>query len=342
MKKILAFETSCDDTAVAIIDETGAILAEAVYSQDLVHAPYLGVVPEIGSRAHVEQITAVTKKVFDQAGLSPKDIAVVAATFAPGLLGPLLVGAQFAKGFCVANALPLIAIHHIEGHILAGFSEPGFPKPPFLSLIASGGHTALYSCNENYTIKLISQTLDDAAGEAFDKIGRALGLGYPAGKIIDELAAQGDKTRFKFPIAMRTSEHCNFSFSGLKTKALKVIEENSPLDEQVLADFCASFREAIACALCERAIKACVSFGFSSMAIGGGVAANARVRQMLADMCQQQGIRLYMPEKKYCTDNAVMIARAALVKWRSGLFSDYSVDVSADLSVDRISELYQI
>jgi N6-L-threonylcarbamoyladenine synthase len=341
MKKILAFETSCDDTAVAIIDECGSILGEAVFSQDLVHAPYLGVVPEVGSRAHIEQIIHVTNKVFKEASLTPDDIDVVAATFAPGLLGPLLVGAQFAKGFAVAKSIPLIAVHHIEGHILAGFSEQGFPKPPFLALIASGGHTALYSCDQNYQITLVSQTLDDAAGEAFDKVGRALGLGYPAGKIIDELAAKGDKTRFKFPVAMRKSEHFNFSFSGLKTKALQVLNANTPFDDQLLADFCASFREAVALALCERAVKAALVLGLPSVVLGGGVAANSRVREMLSELCAEHGLSLYVPQKKYCTDNAVMIARAALVQFKLGFTSQYAVDVCADLPVSRIHDLYQ-
>jgi N6-L-threonylcarbamoyladenine synthase len=198
MKKILAFETSCDDTAVAIIDEEASIIGEAVFSQDACHAPYLGVVPEISSRAHIEQIRLVTKAVFDKAQLLPENIDLVAASFAPGLLGPLLVGAQFAKGFALAHGLPILAMHHIEGHILAGYGEPQFLKPPFISLIASGGHTAIYYCDTNFNISCIGQTLDDAAGEAFDKIGRALGLGYPAGKIIDELALSGDKSRVYF------------------------------------------------------------------------------------------------------------------------------------------------
>jgi N6-L-threonylcarbamoyladenine synthase len=339
MKKILAFDTSCDDTAVAIVDEAGYVLSEAVFSQFRVHEPFMGVVPEIGSRAHIEQILHVTKKVFVEAGLSFHEIDAVAATFAPGLLGPLLVGAQFAKGVAVAQNIPLIAVHHIEGHIFSGFGDSNYPSPPFLALIASGGHTALYVCDKNFSIKVIGETLDDAAGEAFDKIGRALGLGYPAGKIIDELAMSGDPLRFPFPIALRYEKGFNFSFSGLKTKAIEVIKSYAPFDEVMLADFCASIREAIARALCERSVKAARENGLSSLVIGGGVAANFRVRALLASMCKEQGIDLYLPDVRYCTDNAVMIAKAAHIRFCQGCLSNFSVDVVATLPIERRDEL---
>lgn len=341
MKTILAFETSCDDTAVALVHENGATIAECTYSQTKEHAPYAGVVPEIGSRAHIEQILSVTKEVFLKADRVPADVDYVAATFAPGLLGPLLVGAQFAKGFSVAHDVPLVAVHHMEGHIFAGLGEKDFPVPPFISLIVSGGHTALYHCQKDYRIELIAQTLDDAAGEAFDKIGRVLGFGYPAGKIIDECAAKGDASRFKLPIALKEPGNLNFSFSGLKTSALKTVRELDSLDTQTLQDFCASLCNAVAQALCYKTLAACRVFGLSKIVLGGGVAANEVLRQMLRRMCAEQGVELFLPEKKHCTDNAVMIARAAIIKINQGRFSNLMTDVCAELPVHCIDSLYK-
>lgn len=337
MKKILAFETSCDDTAVAIVLQSGEVLGEAIFSQLKEHAPFGGVVPEIGSRAHIEQIWHVTNQALANASLSANDIDVVAATFAPGLLGPLLVGAQFAKGFSLAKSIPLIAIHHIEGHIFSGFGAKDFPKTPFIALVASGGHTALYLCDEDYRIKVLGETLDDAAGEAFDKIGRALGLGYPAGKIIDELAKDGDPKKFSLPVALKNSDGYDFSFSGLKTKALQLIKAHGPFDQQSLADFCASFQEAIAKALCEKAFKACREQNISSLVIGGGVAANSRLREKLLE--DAKDVHLFLPEKRYCTDNASMIAKAAIIRMRNGAQSSHNLDARASLAIEESHEL---
>lgn len=339
MKKILAFETSCDDTAVAIVDEMGKIYGEAIFSQLEVHEPYLGVVPEIGSRAHIEQITKVTNEAFDKAGLRRIDIDAVAATFAPGLLGPLLVGAQFAKGVAMALGVPLIAVHHIEGHIFSGFRDEGFFEPPFLALVVSGGHTSLYRCDENYRVALVGQTLDDAAGEAFDKIGRAMGLGYPAGKRMDELARNGNSQRFSLPVAMRNSQAFNFSFSGLKTSALNGIVQNAPMDDQSVSDLCAGVQEAIAQALCEKTIRAAKSLNVDRVVTGGGVMANSRVRQMLKTACEENGIGLYLPKVRYCTDNAVMIAKVGHIKLSLNQTSSYRVDPCASLPIEEAFSL---
>lgn len=339
MKHILAFETSCDDTAIAIIDEKATVLSDVIYSQVEEFAPYGGVVPEMGSRAHIEQIVPLTKKAFKDAGLTIDAIGAVAATFAPGLLGPLLVGAQFAKGFACARNIPLFAIHHLEGHVLAGFGTPGFPKePPFIALIASGGHSALYRCERDYSIKLLGQSLDDAAGEAFDKIGRALGLGYPAGAKIDELAALGDPKRFSFSIAMEREAHFNFSFSGLKTKALLYLPEVRTVQDQ--RDFCASVQEAIAQALVQRAVRACREHGVFCLVLGGGVAANSRLRALISEQCAAHNLALFVPPKRHCTDNAVMIAKAALLRMRNGLKSDAKTEVLATLCVEKKGILY--
>lgn len=334
MKKILAIESSCDDTAVAIVNEQGSILSDLMYSQVSEYAVYGGVVPEIGSRAHIEQILGITKRALHMAKLSVTDIDVVAATFGPGLVGPLLVGANFAKAFCLARSIPLIGVHHIAGHVLAGFSEPNFPKAPFVALIASGGHTALYRCHEDYRISLIGQTLDDAAGEAFDKIGRALGFLYPAGKKMDALARNGNKTRFKFSVAMKNEQHFDFSFSGLKTQAIQCIRTQSPFDQATLEDICASVEHAIAEALTLRAVRAVKTLGLKHLVIGGGVAANTGLRTMLAEQCREQDIELFLPEKKLCTDNAVMIARAALIPLSKQRFTPLSMDVKATLAIE--------
>lgn len=341
MKKILAFETSCDDTAVAIVAENGAILGEAVYSQLTVHLPYGGVVPEIGSRAHIEQIAVVTAEVFRSAHLTPRDIDAVAATFAPGLLGPLLVGAQFAKGFAQSLSLPLIAVHHIEGHILSGALEQEFFDPPFVALVVSGGHTALYECSAQYVMRTLGETRDDAAGEAFDKIGRALGFGYPAGKRIDDLAKTGDARRYRFPRPLRHDDSLDFSFSGLKTSALEILRKEGSLNEQGLADFCASLVDIITSSLCERAMRAVKRTGHHALVIGGGVAANSGLRAKLLDACREEGIALYLPKLSLCTDNAVMIARAAFIKQRMGKQSSFDVDVLAHLPVENSDVLYQ-
>lgn len=335
MRKILAFESSCDDTAVAIIDEQGRILSDVVHSQVIEYAPYGGVVPEVGSRAHIEQILATTKRALADAQLKVEDIDVVAVTLAPGLIGPLLVGANFAKAFALARGIPLIGVHHIAGHVLAGFSEPGFPKSPFMALIASGGHSAIYHCHEDYRISLVGETLDDAAGEAFDKIGRALGLGYPAGKKMDQLARGGDPTRFSFPIAMRKEAHFNFSFSGLKTQAIQCIREQSPFSEATLADICAGVEAAIAQALTERTLRALLASGLKRLVIGGGVAANTGLRTLFEKECAKAGFELYLPPKRLCTDNAVMIARAALLDLKHGRSSPLTTDVRANLPVDQ-------
>ena len=337
MTTILAFDTSCDDTAVAIINDDATILAEAVFSQDHIHAPYLGVVPEISSRAHIEEISLTTKMVLAKAKLTPRDIDIVAATLAPGLLGPLLIGVNFAKGFALAHNLPIIGIHHIEGHILAGYGEPNFPPPPFIALIASGGHSALYYADQNYHMKCLGQTLDDAAGEAFDKIGRALGLGYPSGKIIDDMALLGNKDSFTFPKI--TTPNYDFSFSGLKTHALKIIAEHKPMSKAKLHDFCAGLNETIAKTLCHKTLLALKDYEITSLVIGGGVSANNRLRSMLNEEALAHKLHLFMPEKKYCTDNAVMIAKAALVAFTHKQYSDLHMDAQASLAINDVAQI---
>lgn len=334
MGLIFALETSCDDTAAAIVDSTGSILADMCYSQQEEHAAYGGVVPEIGSRSHIAQINYITRKAFNTANKYPEDMCAIAATFAPGLIGPLLVGANFAKGLSLACSRSLIAIHHIEGHILSGWGEPNFPKPPFLCLIVSGGHSAIYVCEKNFTMKTLGQTLDDAAGEAFDKIGRFLGLGYPAGKIIDQRARLGDPKSYAMPIAMREKTHMNFSFSGLKTHGLNLLREKSSWHTQEINNFLASFQEAICQALIQKIILATQNTGLKKIVLGGGVAANSRLRELISQECHKHKLDYFLPPKNLCTDNAVMIARAAQIKYQQKKFSNLTTDVRATLGLE--------
>lgn len=339
MKKIIAFESSCDDTCVAIVAEDGRIISEVSASSAQAYEIFGGVVPEIGSRAHIEQIHALTKIAFLEANLTPQDIDAVAATFAPGLLGPLLVGAQFAKGLAVSLSRPLIAVHHLEGHILSGLGEADFLPLPFVALVVSGGHTALYRCDEDYRMSKLGETLDDAAGEAFDKIGRTLGFAYPAGKIIDELAQQGHHKRFYFPKMMPEKVDVNFSFSGLKTHAMSIIKKYAPFDQQMLADFCAGLAHSIASSLCDRTIRALKQQHLSSLVIGGGVAANSQLRAMLSARCREENFRLYLPRTSLCTDNAAIIGRAALMHIARRQQSSLALDVKARLPIEEKESL---
>lgn len=314
---LLAIESSCDDCAVAILNHENQICADVIDSQVKPHELFGGIVPEIASRQHLGRIASMVQKALSEADLKPKEIQAVAVTNQPGLIGSLLVGAQFAKGFAQALKIPILGIHHIEGHLLAGFGEADCQAPPFIGLIASGGHSALYLCDADYQIKLLGQTRDDAAGEAFDKIGRLMGLSYPAGKEIDRLAQTGDSERFEFPIAFRSQDNLEYSFSGLKTAARLKFEKQA-LTEQDRADFCASLQKAVSQALLAKALLACERYQVKSLVLGGGVVANSRLRAEAQKLSRDHGIQVYLPPKKYCVDNAVMIARAALRRFRLG------------------------
>lgn len=339
MSLILAFETSCDDTAVAVVDNNGIILANIIYSQTE-HQKFGGIVPEIGSRSHIEQIHICTLSALQQANIHLEQIDAIAATFAPGLLGPLLVGAQYAKGLAASLNKPLIAIHHIEGHILSGYLQNDFLQPPFISLIASGGHTALYQVDSDYSMKTLGQTLDDAAGEAFDKIGRSLGFAYPAGKIISEWAKKGDKNKFAFSIPMIKNKSLNFSFSGLKTKALEFINKLDLANEYLKADFCASLQEVICLSLIDKTFLALEKTSIKSLVLGGGVTANERLRELITAKSLEKNINLFLPPISICTDNAVMIARAAHLKLSQHKISSLKQDAFACLPIEESYKLH--
>ncbi len=337
---LLAIETSCDENAAAILDYSGKVVADIVCSQVTVHAPYGGVVPEIASREHLVKITDVVKRSFAQANISSQNIEAVAVAYGPGLIGSLLVGAQFAKGFAQSLAVPLIGIHHIEGHLMAGMVSANFSKAPFIALIASGGHSALYEVNQSYNFSQLGDTRDDAAGEAFDKTAKLLGLGYPGGQIIDKNAGQGDPNIYQFPIALHQKSTLEYSFSGLKTsvraKVQKLREQNVAIKGQVLNDICAGVQKAIVDALLNKAFLACKQHDLKTLVLGGGVCANSLLRSQAEARGQKNGVQVFLPPKKYCTDNAVMIGLAAYRRIETGQkkFKSVCVDANALLCAD--------
>lgn len=312
LKYILAIESSCDDCAVAILDTRGKILSDQIYSQIELYSQFGGIVPEIASRLHLEKIAFLIKKTINDSNIKLSEINLVAVTDQPGLIGSLLIGVQFAKGFSQGLQIPLIKINHIEGHLFAGYGELDFPTTAFIGLIASGGHSSIYYCNSNDEIELLGQTRDDAAGEALDKIGRLLGFNYPAGIEIDRCAQFGNPYRFHFPIAFKSEDSLEFSFSGLKTAAKDMIEQNrTRFNNQDIADFCASLQFIISKTLFTKARLACEKYNTKTLVIGGGVAANSRLRLDVKQLTEM-GFSVYIPPKLQCTDNASMIGRAAI------------------------------
>ena len=307
---ILAIETSCDDTCAAVVD--GArILSNVVSSQASFHESYGGVVPEIASRHHLELVNAVVAAALEEAGTSLEEIESVAVTQGPGLIGALLVGLSSAKALAAAHRKPLIPVDHLHGHVAANFLEPDPLEPPFLCLIASGGHTLLAGVREHESFDILGSTVDDAAGEAFDKGARLLGLGYPGGPAIQRAAEEGDPDAFEFPVAM-SERGLDFSFSGLKTSLVYRVRDLGPEEtERCRADLAASFQRAIVHQLVTKLRRAAETNEWPAIALGGGVAANAELRERTASLCDELGLRLKLVPISLCTDNAAMIASAA-------------------------------
>ncbi|MGQ9818353.1 MAG: tRNA (adenosine(37)-N6)-threonylcarbamoyltransferase complex transferase subunit TsaD [Candidatus Kapaibacteriales bacterium] len=313
--KVLGIETSCDETSAAVATEK-EILSNVISSQVL-HQIYGGVVPEIASRLHIQIISQVVNQALSEAKTTIEDIDGIAVTFQPGLIGSLVVGTNFAKGLALRYKLPLIPIDHIEGHIFSGFLE-GLDLPfPFVVLVVSGGHTTLYYVRSFVDYEVIGATRDDAAGEAFDKIAKLLGLGYPGGPLIDKLSKNGDKSRYFFPRGLIDSNDFHFSFSGLKTSVKNFILKNFPKgfpDEQILKDISASVQEAIVDVLVTKSFKAVEKFGTNTLVIAGGVSANTRLCELSRDMADKKGINLVIPKIDYCMDNAAMIGYLGVKK----------------------------
>ena len=325
---ILGIETSCDETAAAVVKDGKEILSSVIASQVSIHGPYGGVVPELASRKHLEYIIPVIESALEKAGVSSEELDVIGVTQGPGLVGALLVGLSAAKAMAYALDKPLIAINHLEGHIQAAFLSGSIPENPFICLVVSGGHTALYRVDQEGGSRLLGATRDDAAGEALDKIAKLLDIGYPGGIAIDKLASGANPEAMQFPRSRFEKESLEFSFSGLKTAAANFIRMHGPpasdstrnvAGSYTLGDFAASFQEAIVDVLVEKSIKATQQCGLSDIAAAGGVAANSRLRKRLAQEAASANFRLYLPPLQFCTDNAVMIASAAYRIWmRSG------------------------
>jgi N6-L-threonylcarbamoyladenine synthase len=308
---ILAIETSCDDTCAAVLDGP-RILANTISSQAAAHARFGGVVPEVASRQHLELAVPVVETALTEAGVSLDDIDAVAVTVGPGLIGALLVGVSTAKAIAAPRQLPLIPVDHLQGHVAANFLEPDPLDPPFLCLLASGGHTLLAAVRERAGHEILGQTLDDAAGEAFDKVARLLGLGYPGGPALERLAAEGDPDAFELPVAMSRGPGLDFSFSGLKTALVYLCRDLGPDGVQERrADLAASFQAAAVGQLIAKLNRAVKGGEWQAVALGGGVAANGPLRDAVAELCERRGLRLKLVSMALCTDNAAMIGSAA-------------------------------
>jgi N6-L-threonylcarbamoyladenine synthase len=308
--KILGIETSCDETAAAVVIDGTDVASSVVSSQIDLHARFGGVVPELASRAHIELINPVVAEALLEAGCEGRDLDAVAATVGPGLIGALLVGVATAKAFALAWGVPFVGVNHLEAHLYAAFLEEPDLEPPLVLLLVSGGHTLLVAMEDHLKYRLLGGTIDDAAGEAFDKVARFLGLGYPGGPAIDRLAMEGDPAAIAFPRSMR-EEGYDFSFSGLKTSVLTYARKHPDV---AVADVAASFQEAVVDVLVTKARRAAREVGANGLCLAGGVAANTQLRERLLDACIADGLRAFVPSRSMCTDNAAMVAATAY--WR--------------------------
>jgi N6-L-threonylcarbamoyladenine synthase len=323
---ILGIETSCDETAAAVV-EGKKILSSVISSQITVHHPYGGVVPELASRKHIEAIAPVVNTALSDAGIDSKAIDAVAVTRGPGLVGALLVGFCFAKAFSFALEIPWVGINHLEGHINSVFLEPDPPPFPFVALLASGGHTSIYHVTSHTRYELMGQTRDDAAGEAFDKVAKMLGLGYPGGAVIDRLAQKGDPENISFPRPFIDKSTFDFSFSGLKTAVRRYIQIHSDDYLNRLPDIAAGFQEAVVDVLSYKIVNAAMAKGCDHVALVGGVAANHRLREKIRHDIKRKGLTVHIPSVELCGDNAAMIAAIGYHYLTNGVSSDFGDDV---------------
>ncbi len=316
---ILAIESSCDDTAAAVVRDGREVLSNCVNSQIEMHTIYGGVVPEIASRKHVEAVSGLCTQALADAGMTTADLDAIAVTYAPGLIGAVLVGVNFAKGAAMALDLPLIPVHHVRGHIAANYlTHPGL-EPPFVCLCVSGGTTAIVDVRSYTEMEIMGGTRDDAAGECFDKVARVLGIGYPGGGPMDRLAREGDDSRYELPRVHVKGAELDMSFSGLKTASLNLIHNSQQKGEELnLPDFAASFGRAVSESLVPRIIEAARQKGYGKIAVAGGVAANSRIRNDLTAACAREGWQLYLPELRYCGDNSAMIGCQGYYEYLAG------------------------
>ena len=331
---ILAIESSCDETAVAIVRDGREVLTDCIASQVALHREYGGVVPEIASRKHIEAIYPLADQALKEAGLSRADIDAVAVTYAPGLIGALLVGVNFAKAAAMALNKPLIPVHHIRGHIAANYLAYPELEPPFLCLVVSGGHTMIIEVKDYTDMRILGTTLDDAAGECFDKVGRVLGMPYPGGAALDKTSQQGDETKYKLPVAKPGENPYNMSFSGLKTATLNLIHHAQQVGEELdIPSLCASFTVAVSETLVPRVARALEETGYRKVAVAGGVAANSRIRRDILEAAKKVGAEVYMPPLKLCGDNGAMIGSQAYYEYLAGNVADMSLNAYATKSI---------
>ncbi len=341
---VLGIETSCDETSASVLDN-GVVRSDVISSQ-YIHSKYGGVVPELAARAHQRMIIEVTEEALSRAGVSKRNLNGVAATHGPGLVGALLVGLNFAKAFAYGLNVPFVGVNHMEGHLYSVFLEEPKPRYPFVSLIVSGGHTMLVHVKEPSRHTILGRTRDDAAGEAFDKVAKMLGLGYPGGPIIDKLAAKGNPEAIGFPRSFLVRKDSlgeqgtyDFSFSGVKTAVLYYLRNNgwlgnlSALSTTLLADICASFQEAVVDVLVEKTIAAANESNVQDVAIAGGVSANSRLRFRMRDECKKRNMSLFHPKLEYCMDNAAMIAYVGWMKFQRGSVSPFELPAVANLQL---------
>lgn len=331
---ILAIESSCDETAAAVVRNGREVLSNVIYSQIALHTEFGGVVPEIASRKHIEKINQVMEQALTQAKVGLKDISAIAVTYGPGLVGALLVGVSAAKAVSFAAGIPLVGVHHIEGHISANYIENKELEPPFLCLVVSGGHSHLVAVRDYGEYEIIGRTRDDAAGEAFDKVARAIGLGYPGGPKIDKVSREGNPDAIRFPRAKVAGSAYDFSFSGLKSAVLNYLNSCEMKGEPVnTADVAASFQKAVVEVLTEHSMEAVKAYGCRKFAIAGGVASNNALRNALEEECAKAGVAFYSPSPVFCTDNAAMIGVAGYYEYKKGIRHGYDLNAVPNLKL---------
>ena len=332
--KILAIESSCDETAAAVVANGREVLSNVISSQIDLHTLYGGVVPEIASRKHIENINPVIEKALSDANCTLYDIDAIGVTYGPGLVGALLVGVAEAKAIAFAKDIPLVGVNHIEGHVCANFVEDKTLEPPFLCLIVSGGHTHLVKVNDYCEYEILGKSRDDAAGEAFDKVARAIGLGYPGGPKIDKAAKEGNENAYEFPKAKIADNPYDFSFSGVKSAVLNELNAKEMKGEEVVTeDVAASFQKSVVETLVERAMLAVKETGVNKIALAGGVASNTALRKLFKEECEKRGIDFYYPSPELCTDNAVMIGSAAYFEYKNGTRHGWDLNAIPNLKL---------